>query len=480
MDSEEPFVRAALERLGIAATAERVQRTTRALARVRVQNEALASVDLGEVQPDRTEATIPPICTEARVGGWRATNDAVESALADYGRKEAGLQAFVALDLARVREEELATRECTGALAGVPFGVKDNMHVRGYPTLCGLRSGLNWSGDEAKVVTSLRQAGAVPFGKTALYELAFGDTPPSTTNPRDPQRLPGGSSAGSAAAVGAGIVPFALGSDTAGSVRLPAAFCGVVGFKPTFGLLPTDGMVPLCWSLDHVGVIAREPALVDAAVGAIAGWDPPPGSLSLSGVRFGIAARPFFDDLDGKVAQAVDNVLRICERAGATLIDLTVRHCELALEASSVLIAAEATSAHSQRLRELPDGFSSEVQRRLESGSLYLAVDYLQARRFLAHFRRTWAEDTRQVDAVLTPTSPTVAPLRTESVAGATRVRWIRNVVPWNLAGAPALTLPAPVKDPRTQVGIHLGGAAGADRHLIALGEALYSVLRRE
>jgi len=412
-----------------------------------------------------------------------------------------------------------------GALAGVPVVVKDNIATVTMPTTCGSRVLEGYvSPFEATVVTRLRTAGAIIIGKTNMDEFAMGSSTENsaygpTRNPLDPTRVPGGSSGGSAACVAAGIVRIALGSETGGSVRQPAAFCGIVGVKPTYGRVSRYGLVAFASSLDQVGVFGR--SVEDAAIGlgAIAGRDRYDStsadaavddyaatmSETLKGVVIGRPREYFPDSLDARIRDRCDAALDAFRQLGATVRDVSLPHTDLAIPTYYVIAPAEASSnlarfdgvrygarAKAAALREmyadtLSHGFGREVTRRILLGTYVLSAGYYDAYyRKAQEVRALIANDFQTVfnsgvDVLFTPTAPTTAfPIGAKSDPYEMYLSDIFTATA-NLAGIPALSLPIGRVD-----GLPVGGQVMA-RHFdeaalfrvafaleLALGEAAH------
>jgi len=358
------------------------------------------------------------------------------------------------------------------ALAGLTIAVKDNIRVAGCPTRAGT-AGLDWPGEEAEVVRRLRAAGARFVANAAMDELAYGAAP-EVTNPRAPDRICGGSSSGPAAAVASGIADAGLGTDTGGSVRLPAAFTGVVGFKPTRGRVPTTGVVPLSWTLDHVGVLAPTVGAA-AAVGAVAAaatWAPV--AAAAPSLRVAVPHEDALGDLDEAVGAALERAIQALLGAGASLREVALPDLTACNEAASVVIACEANEALGDLLRSSADRLGADVRRRLEAGGRYLATDYLHARRVLTKAGIEYHHAVGHHEVVLSPTAPSVPPLRDQRVPGAVRGSWIRATVLWNAAGAPAVSLPAPAPLP---VGLQLGGRVREDETVLGAALAMEALI---
>lgn len=332
----------------------------------------------------------------------RTALETVDAALVQAERRQATFRAFITLapELARRQAERVDQRVAAGErlpLAGVPFAIKDLFDAAGLPTTCGSKAFEDRIAErDATVVRRLVEAGAVLLGKANMHECAFGFTGENPhygdcKNPVDPQRVAGGSSSGSAVAVALGICPFAIGSDTGGSIRLPAALCGLVGLKPTYGRVSRAGGVPLAWSMDHVGPLTRSAVDAAAVLQVIAGPDPMDDTASrrptrdyrgeleqsIQGLRLGVSRDSwFFGSLDPAVASAVENAIGKLEALGAKRIEVSLPLLDEALGAHRAIIFAEASAYYRPFLR--PDGppFGDDIRPLLQAGLFLPAVDY--------------------------------------------------------------------------------------------------------
>jgi aspartyl-tRNA(Asn)/glutamyl-tRNA(Gln) amidotransferase subunit A len=356
----------------------------------------------------------------------------------------------------------------------VPVAVKDLIDVAGAVTAAGSpKLAGNVAGRDAEVVTRLREAGAVVVGKTRTHEFAYGVVTPGTANPWDLGRIAGGSSGGSAAAVAAGLVPGAVGSDTAGSIRIPVACCGVVGLKPTWGRVPATGVWPLSWSCDHVGPIAgsvNDVALLDQALAGPAP-NPPPNDPPRIGRLVGEDLEP----VDPAVTAVVDELCRRLEDAGATLDEVTLP-LRAARGAVATIVLAEAAAAHARLLAETgEDGYSKAMLSMIRIGGSALAGEYLTGLRYRGRFVAEIEGLLADRDALLLPTLPCVAPAigqRTVALGGeqvGVQAALTRLPGPLNCSGSPVLSLPAGLAD-GLPVGVSLVGRIGGDRQLLRVG----------
>jgi aspartyl-tRNA(Asn)/glutamyl-tRNA(Gln) amidotransferase subunit A len=391
-----------------------------------------------------------------------------------------------ALAEARERDRELAQGEDRGPLHGVPIAHKDLFYTRGVRTTAGSLIFKDFVPDyDATVVERLRAAGAISIGKANLHEIAYGITSKNphfgfVLNPRDPQRIPGGSSGGSAALVAAGFLPMALGTDTGGSIRIPASYCGIAGLKPTYGRVSRHGVLPLAFSLDHVGPLASCVEDCALTMNAIAGPEfnlPPPADLI--GVRVGIPKNFFFDSLQGDVATAVYNGIETLERLGASLIETPVPDlAEANLVARTIQLAETAAVYACHRDRSL---FGDDVWALIEQGRMIAADMYINAQRLRTLFRREFDALWRTIDILAAPTTPITAPLLDATTVQIgpneenTRMASTRLVRSINLVGEPALSLPCGKDATGLPIGMQLIGAPFSEPKLLQIAKLLES-----
>jgi aspartyl-tRNA(Asn)/glutamyl-tRNA(Gln) amidotransferase subunit A len=399
-------------------------------------------------------------------------------------RLDPALNAFVlvtaerALREAREAEAEIRAGRVRGPLHGVPLALKDLFDTAGLPTASGSRilAGHVPSRDAA-VVERLRAAGLVLLGKTNLHEFAFGvttDNPHTgaSRNPWDPARSPGGSSGGSGAALAAGLCALSAGTDTGGSIRIPAGACGVVGLKPTFGRVSRRGVTPLAWSLDHVGPMARtveDAALLLEAMAGPDAEDPwcssaPAGGFAadlecgLRGLTLGVPGEWFFSGLQSAVEAAVREALAVLGREGARCVTVPAPHMHEAHTAAHAILAVEASAFHEPWLRERAGDYGEDVRRGLELGQLVSGVDYVNARRVQALVRAETLAVLRETDALVTPTLPRTAPPVGEALSREPDVAWNRFLTPFNLTGLPAVSVPCGWDEVGLPVGLQIVG----------------------
>jgi Asp-tRNA(Asn)/Glu-tRNA(Gln) amidotransferase A subunit family amidase len=414
----------------------------------------------------------------------------VGQVLAAIEASQPSLNAFVTVDhdgavrAATVARDELARGLDRGVLHGIPVAVKDIVDTAGLRTTMGSRHFADHvPARDAEVVTRLRSAGAVVVGKTTTHEFAFGPTGDRTANgpcanPHDPTRMAGGSSAGSAAAVGAGLVPLAVGTDTGGSVRIPAALCGVVGIRPSFGLVPTDGVFPLAWSLDTVGVLAGDVAAARVGWQVLSGGGSRRETVDLKGLLIGLVTDPWFARLDDGVrGRFADLVARLAE-GGALIQPTPFADAKELRQVYASVQSAEAVAIHHERLTDAPELFDVEVGQRLLAAAQVPAHEYVTALHRLAEVRASAAGRLDGVDVLLVPTVPVVAPplgSRDTDIGGgwtSPRDALLAHCAPWSVLGLPSMSVPIESAS-GLPVGAQLIGAPDGDLRLLGMAEAM-------
>ncbi len=375
-----------------------------------------------------------------------------------------------------------------GPLHGLPVTVKDLYNIDGMPTRGGTRAALPDLGGEAIAVTRLKRAGAIVIAKTNLHEIASGISGENAwtgdvCNPIDPARQAGGSSGGSAVAVATGMGLASLGSDTAGSARVPAAFCGVVGFKPTFGLIPLDGALPLCWSCDHAGPLARSVADIHLLTEILADRALP---LRPSGQwqpeRLGVPRRFLDGWLGAGTRAAFERLLSRLRERGVVLVDVDAPSMSDALAIYAPLRSAESAYVHRAALEREPEHFLPQTLDRLRDGQKVGAQAYFECQRRRAHMRVEIAAALAGVDALVLPTAPLPAPVRgcatMDLERGPTehRAAFLRLTLPFSFTGFPALSVPFDRAE-GLPLGVQIVGREHDDARVLEIGACIEALL---
>lgn len=426
-----------------------------------------------------------------------SSRELIEESLKRIARENPRLNAFITVtdESARARaaamDEELARGQDRGPLHGLPIAHKDLMMTRGVRTTAGSKIFSDFvPSEDAAVVTKLDMAGAVMVGKTGLHELAYGITSNNphfgaVRNPWDTERIPGGSSGGSGAAVAAGLVFLATGTDTGGSIRIPSSFCGTVGLKPTYDRVSRRGVLPLGLTLDHIGPMCR--TVRDCAIGFHAmaegsGGHVPPPRGDLQGVRIGLPRNFYFDRLDAEVAASIRGAVQAAAALGAKIVDIRVPDIDAINIAGRVLLLVEAVSNLGPHLSRRGD-FGADVLALLDQGRLVSGAEYADAQRLrriqIGEFSRIW----REVDCVFTPATPAPAAKigqTTVDLAGATEdvrlaaTRFMRAI---NVLGIPSLALPSGLTAARLPIGLQILAAPCQEDKLLRIGAAIEDAL---
>jgi aspartyl-tRNA(Asn)/glutamyl-tRNA(Gln) amidotransferase subunit A len=423
--------------------------------------------------------------------GGRSSAELVEEALGRIEALDGRLGAFVAVlaDEARAeaaaRDAEAAAGRIRGPLHGRPVAVKDLIDVAGVVTAAGSpKLAGNRAERDAEVVGRLREAGMVVVGKTRTHEFAYGVLTPGTVNPWDPDRSAGGSSGGSAAAVAAGLVDFAVGSDTAGSIRIPSACCGVVGLKPTFGTVPTGGVVPLSWSNDHVGPIAGSVAAAGLFLEVLSGVPAGAGAATPAPPRLGRLVGEELAMVDPAVTEVVDRCCRELERGGAR-VDEVELPLGTARSAVATMVLPELAAAHAALLAETGEqGYGERILKAIRRGQQSLAVEYLAGVRYRDRFAELVEDLLADRDALVLPTIPVVAPRIASRVIelGDGRQMGVQEALTalpgaFNCSGSPVVSVPVGLVD-GLPVGLSLVGRLGADQELLAVAGVVEAAAR--
>jgi aspartyl-tRNA(Asn)/glutamyl-tRNA(Gln) amidotransferase subunit A len=463
---------------------------------------------------------------DAVARGERSAEAITREALDAIARHEPVLNAYTAvgaeaaLTRAAAIDRARAAGATLGPLAGVPIAVKDNICTRGLPTTAASKVLRGFVPPyDATVVQKLAEAGAIVVGKTNCDEFAMGSSTENsaygpTANPWNPTRTPGGSSGGSAACVAARTVPASLGSDTGGSIRQPAAFCGIVGLKPTYGRVSRYGLLAFASSLDQIGPFTVTADDAAAVLAVIAGADPhdatsagvPPPAATVAShdirdLRIGVP-RAFVEGVDSAVARAFDEALAAWRAMGATVVDVDLPHSSLAIPVYYLIATAEASSnlarydgvrygvrtplGATDSLRTMyertrDEGFGPEVKRRIMLGTYVLSAGYydayyLKAQQVRAKLRDAYAGVLQSVDVIATPTTPTPAFGLGEKVADPLQM-YLADIftVSANLVGVPAISLPCGFSPDGLPIGCQLTGRMWAEDTLVRAGAALQS-----
>jgi aspartyl-tRNA(Asn)/glutamyl-tRNA(Gln) amidotransferase subunit A len=385
---------------------------------------------------------------------------------------------------ARRAADRLARGE-PGALLGVPIAVKDLCATRGLRTTAGSRILRAWRPTaDAAVVSRLRAEGAIIFGKTNLHEFAYGVSNANpwwgvAKNPVDPRRSPGGSSGGSAIAVVTGMCAAALGSDTGGSIRIPASLSGCVGLKPTFGTVPLDGVFPLGFTLDHAGPLARTVADAGLMFDVLSGRGR--ASVRTRGLRVGVLRGTITERVRPGVLARVEAAASGLRRGGLRVRDVRMPDLDLAVATQLVTLRAEASAVHARWIRQRPRAYGADVRARLQLGSLVSGVDYVLAQRVRQRIREAIGRLFRDIDVMILATTPITAPVIGERI-----VRWrteaepvdgalVRLTSPFNLSGVPALSVPYG-KAAGLPVGVQVVGPWNDEARVLAVGRLLEEV----
>ena len=441
----------------------------------------------------------------------QVVTERLETTLSAIERAQPALNAFITVTAETARgeaaqaERELAGGQRRGPLHGVPIAIKDLIATQGTRTTAGSRILGGWVPKrDAEVVWALREAGAVLVGKTNTHEFAFGTTNDNphygaTKNPWNRSLTTGGSSGGSAAAVAAGLLDVALGTDTAGSIRIPAALGGAVGFKPGFGRLSASGVVPLSRSLDTVGPIGRTVVDVAAAFEALIGpglgtrgWGPgtdalqPPAPspypLSLKGLRIGVPEHYVFDRVDPEVEAGVREALRAMADAGAEVRTVAIPELVGCVDVGIAIVRPEALAFHSRWYPERAAEYGEDVAKALASAIDVRASAYLAARVTKRRIARAMRRTLREVDLLAGPTVPILAFPNADAFRPVLpggelpRHALTRLTYPFSLSGFPAITIPCTLSRQHLPIGLQLGAPPGHERQLLAAARAFEEV----
>ncbi len=416
--------------------------------------------------------------------------EVVEAHLTRIEATEPALNSFITLlpeqarNAARRAEAQISAGNYRGPLHGIPVGLKDLFNTAGIRTTSGSRIRDNFiPGEDCTVARRLQQAGAILLGKLNMHQFAYGPTGENFDyghmhNPWNPERITGGSSGGSGSAAAAGQCAVTMGSDTGGSVRIPAALCGIVGLKPTYGLVSRAGLTPLSWCLDHPGPMVRTVEDAALTMNVIAGYDPAdaataPGETpdytasldgSLAGLRIGVPREYFDAPLNPEVAQAVRQAIALLEEMGGIVSEVSLPLFGYSQAISGAILMAEAAAIHREMLAREGHKLDAAVRSRLEAGLFVTAADYVKAQQARSRFNQELARLFREVDLLAGPTEPVTAPpiLAQQVAAGdrtvGTTAALTQYTRPYNISGTPAVSVPCGFSEDGLPVGLQLAG----------------------
>lgn len=435
--------------------------------------------------------------------------DLVNQCLANIHEANPRLNAFItvtkelALAQASAADAELAQGIDRGPFHGIPYALKDNFSTKGIRTTCGSKFFENHVPDfDSAVTEKMAAAGAVLIGKAGLHELAYGITSNNPhfgaiRNPCDPERIPGGSSGGSAAAVATGMAPIAMGTDTGGSIRIPAAFCGTVGMKPTSGRVSRFGCMPLDFSLDHMGPLTTTVRDAALTLEALAGYDSrddtssrnvpgrylPSDRPSIAGWKIGRPENFFTNRVQPEIMAAYERSLAIAKSLGAEIVPVHMPDIAAINVVGRLILMSEA-SALMERYMDQRDSFGADVLALLDQGRLLAATDYVNAQRMRRVMQKDFAKIWTEIDLLFTPTSAIIAPkigqttVEIEGVAEDTRMASTRFVRPFNVLGLPAISIPCGQGELGMPAGLQIVGKAFSEGKIFEMAACLEAALQ--
>ena len=446
---------------------------------------------------DPADLTLTQAQAALRAGQLTAA-ELVEATLTRANRTEPALHAYVKLtgDAARATAEQQddAARGGVfqGPLHGIPLGIKDIFDVAGLPTKCNSksRSRVKAATEDSASVEMLRRAGGIVIGKTVTQEFAAGVVSPPARNPWDPNRIPGGSSGGSAAAVAAGSAMAAMGSDTGGSIRIPASVCGTVGLKPTFGVLSTKGVFPLSWSLDTVGPLTKTVEDAFTMYCALAGVaESPLQPLALRDVRAGVSHPHFFEQLQPGVYAAVRQAIALLASAGAAVIDSPWQEARAARAAGFIINRVETEAIHREGVQQHPENYGPTLVERVRATSVLPAYGYVRAMQARAIVRESIERVflDHGLDVMISPATPATALLADDLFARYPETEpehvtlaYTRMSMPFNTTGQPVLVIPCGRDEHGLPVGLQIAARPYDEERLCRIGLAFESVFSNQ
>lgn len=428
--------------------------------------------------------------------------DLTQAHLERIRRLNPGLNCFItvteetALESSRQAQAGIESGSPLRPLQGIPMSLKDLYETAGVLTTHGSSFYADYVPQaDACVVEKLKAAGMVLLGKNNMHEIALGVTNVNphfgpSRNPWDPHRITGGSSGGSAGALAAGLCMGTLGSDTGGSIRIPASLCGVVGLKPTYGRVSLRGVLPLSWNLDHAGPMARCVRDVAILLAVIAGYDPDdPASADIpvddylsslddgiAGWRIALPMDDFFKKIDSQVEMAVQAAVQVFRDLGARVEPVSLPEAYAAAAANPGMVTSDAAAFHQERLQSHPEGFGADVRQRLQEGAARTAPDYALLRREQSRLRRHFERFFQAYDVLLTPTTPVAAP-PIEGPDAVQQARLLtRFTAPFNFTGLPALSLPCGFTEEGLPIGLQMIARPWGEAALLRAAQAFEGV----
>jgi len=451
-----------------------------------VSTPSLALLDLSEASRQIQQRSISPL-------------ELTKACLERIDRFNPQLNAFItvtaelALQQAKIAEEEIRQGRWRGPLHGIPMAVKDIVETAGVRTTAAsavLKDYIPVT--DAPIVQRLKEAGVVLLGKLNLHEFAYGGSSMIShfgivRNPWNPAHITAGSSSGSAAAVAAALCIAAIGTDTAGSIRLPASYCGIVGLKPSYGLVSTRGVIPLAWSYDHAGPMTRTVADAALVLQVIADYDAEdicshrfpavhyPAAMkdeNVSSLRLGVPRNFFWQELDPEVESAAEKALKVLAGLTAGSKDISVP-----VSTDRTVFVSEPFVYHQKYLQQHADEYHPETLRRIRSGSDVTTIRYVEGQRELQRIRRDILRVFADLDVLITPTSPLLPPTIAELEAAPEKLRptemtMLRNTRPFNIFGLPTISVPCGFSNSGLPIGLQISGAPGAEATVLALAQA--------